>query len=519
MPRFTEIIMFYKKNFYIKPNEIGFLYHRSDFKKILQPGTYTYFGRHWQVTTYDLNQPEVKIDNLELLLRTNATELAEHLLIVRTTFDRVALVRCGQNWVNVAPNQIRTFWRGFIEVESYLFDLEESLELPADFVRQLRGINLNGLKKFQISESEIGLLYIQNNFLRPLEAGEYAFWIVNRDVSVRILSRIIPNPDFPLEDVLIEQHPDFVAQYCEIVRLENQQVAIVRYLGKVIAILSPTSRKLFWQGVEIEVVDISNDARLSSNLVSELLSGSQEVLLLSHNNLHIREIPPQHVGLLYINREFQTQLQPGMHAWWLFGRSFNTEVFDLRLQNIEVSGQDILSKDKVPLRLNLTAGFRILDPLRASNSLSDVSGYLYKELQFALRGSVGEQTLDALLENKGQIDRSIAEYIRTKTADYGIEVDSVGVKDIILPGEIKTILSKVVEAEKAAEANVVRRREETSATRSMLNTAKVMENNPIALRMKELEVLERIAEKIDRIQVNGSLDSILTELIKIDRTS
>jgi regulator of protease activity HflC (stomatin/prohibitin superfamily) len=519
MPRFTEIIMFYKKNFYIKPNEIGFLYHRSDFKKILQPGTYTYFGRHWQVTIYDLNQPEVKIDNLELLLRTNATELAEHLLIVRTTFDRVALVRCGQNWVTVAPNQIRTFWRGFIEVESYLFDLEESLELPADFVRQLRGINLNGLKKFQISESEIGLLYIQNNFLRPLEAGEYAFWIVDRDVSVRILSRIIPNPDFPLEDVLIEQHPDFVAQYCEIVRLENQQVAIVRYLGKVIAILSPTSRKLFWQGVEIEVVDISNDARLSSNLVSELLSGSQEVLLLSHNNLHIREIPPQHVGLLYINREFQTQLQPGMHAWWLFGRSFNTEVFDLRLQNIEVSGQDILSKDKVPLRLNLTAGFRILDPLRASNSLSDVSGYLYKELQFALRGAVGEQTLDALLENKGQIDRSIAEYIRTKTADYGIEVDSVGVKDIILPGEIKTILSKVVEAEKAAEANVVRRREETSATRSMLNTAKVMENNPIALRMKELEVLERIAEKIDRIQVNGSLDSILTELIKIDRTS
>jgi len=142
---------------------------------------------------------------------------------------------------------------------------------------------------------------------------------------------------------------------------------------------------------------------------------------------------------------------------------------------------------------------------------------LYKELQFALRAAVGEQTLDALLENKGAIDRSVAEYIRSKTADYGIEVDSVGVKDIILPGEIKTILSKVVEAEKAAQANVVRRREETAATRSMLNTAKVMEDNPVALRLKELEVLERIAEKIDRIQVNGSLDSILTELIQINR--
>lgn len=228
-------------------------------------------------------------------------------------------------------------------------------------------------------------------------------------------------------------------------------------------------------------------------------------------------MPAQHVGLLYVNQEFQAQLQPGIHAWWLFGRSSQTEVFDLRLQTMEVSGQDILSKDKVPLRLNLTAGFRIQNALTAKNGLADVSGFLYKELQFALRAAVGEKTLDGLLEDKGVIDRNISEYIRAKTADYGIEVDSVGVKDIILPGEIKTILSKVVEAEKVAQANGVRRREETAATRSMLNTAKVMEDNPVALRLKELEVLERIAEKIDRIQVNGSLDSIMTDLIRINR--
>ncbi|OWY65548.1 membrane protease subunit, stomatin/prohibitin [cyanobacterium TDX16] len=505
------------KTFYIKPNEIGILYHRSDFKKILQPGTYTYFGRHWQVKTYDLNQPEAKIENLELLLRTHEAELQEYLLIIRTAFNQAALVRCGQNWVSVAPNQLRAFWRGFIEVESHIFNLEESLELPTEFVQQIRNITLNGLKKFQISEYEIGLLYVQNNFVRPLEQGEYAFWTVNRDVGVKTLNRIVPNPDFPLEDVLIEKHPEFVSAYCEIVQLQERQVAIVRYLCKVIAILPPTSRKLFWQGVAVEIIDISNDAKLSPNLVAELLAGSKEVLLLSHNSLHVREVPAQHVGLLYVNQEFQALLEPEIHAWWLYGRSFQTEVIDLRLQNIEVSGQDILSKDKVPLRLNLTAGFRIQDPLRAKNGLSDISSFLYKELQFALRAAVGEQTLDALLENKGAIDRSVAEYIRSKTVDYGIEVDSVGVKDIILPGEIKTILSKVVEAEKAAQANVVRRREETAATRSMLNTAKVMEDNPVALRLKELEVLERIAEKIDRIQVNGSLDSILTELIQINR--
>jgi len=281
--------------------------------------------------------------------------------------------------------------------------------------------------------------------------------------------------------------------------------------------LPPTSRKLFWQGVEVEIIDISNNIKLPPNLIAELISGTPETLLLSRNSLHVREVPSQHIGLLYINQEFQSQLQPGIHAWWIFGRSFDTEAIDLRSQNIEVSEPEILSKDKVPLRLNLTAGFRIQDVLKAKNGLADISGFLYKELQFALRAAVGERTLDSLLEDKGAIDRSIGEYIRAKTVDYGIEFDSVGVKDIILPGEIKTILSKVVEAEKAAQANVVRRREETAATRSMLNTARVMEDNPVALRLKELEVLERIAEKIDRIQVNGSLDNILTDLIRINR--
>ena len=100
-------------------------------------------------------------------------------------------------------------------------------------------------------------------------------------------------------------------------------------------------------------------------------------------------------------------------------------------------------------------------------------------------------------------------------AELGIEVQSVGVKDIILPGDMKTILSKVVEAEKVAQANLIKRREETAATRSLLNTAKVMEDNPTALRLKELEVLEKVTEKIGNISVYGGLEGLLKELVKI----
>ena len=509
------------KTFYIKPHERGMLFYRSHFQEILMPGTYRRMGWHWNVKTFDLNTPEATLENVELLLQTHRDALNEHFEIVRTGFNETALVRLGQRWVAIAPNQLRLFWRGFIEVEAHRFSLADGVELPTEFVEQVRESSvsrtLSGLKLVRISESLLGMLYVQDNFVKPLEPGEYGFWTFGQIVKVYSFDRTQPNLDIPFEEVLMEQHAEFVAEYCEAVTLGAQEVAIARYKGKVIAVLPPTSRKLFWRGVDIQVIDISVEGKLSSALVKELVAGLPEVLKLSQQHLHILEVPTQHVGLLYSEGALQETLEPGWHVWWVFGRSIKTEVVDLRLQTLEVSGQEILSKDKVPLRLNLTAGFRIADPVKAKTGLADIKGFLYKELQFALRGAVGTRSLDTLLEDKGAIDSSVADYILSKTEEYGIEVESVGVKDIILPGEMKTILCQVVEAEKSAQANVIRRREETSATRSMLNTAKVMENNPIALRLKELEVLERIADKIERINVNGSLDSILTEIIQISR--
>jgi regulator of protease activity HflC (stomatin/prohibitin superfamily) len=505
------------RTFYIKPHERGILYHRSDFKRILPPGMHHLRWGLWRVQTYDLNQPEAKIEHLELLLQSHPQEIERHFVVVRTAFNEAAVVRIGQRWLTVAPNQLRVFWKGFIEVEAQKFNLEETFTLSSELVQQLRSTPLEGIQLVQVSESEIGLLYAQGNFVRPLEPGEYGFWSFGRKIAVRNFDRTHPTPNLPFEDILVDKHPEFVAAYCEVVQLSGQEVAIARYKGKAIAILPPCTRKLFWKGVDVEVIDISADAKLPPRLTKELVSGLADVLQMSYESLHMQEVPAQHVGLLYADGAFQETLSPGLHVWWVFGRSLKTEAIDLRLQTLDISGQEILSKDKVPLRLNLTAGYRITDPIQAKSQLADITAFLYKELQFGLRGAVGSRDLDALLEDKGAIDTSIADYIRGKTTNYGIQVESVGVKDIILPGDIKDILSKVVEAEKSAQANVIRRREETAATRSMLNTAKVMEDNPIALRLKELEILERIADKIEHINVNGSLDNILTEIIRINQ--
>jgi regulator of protease activity HflC (stomatin/prohibitin superfamily) len=87
------------------------------------------------------------------------------------------------------------------------------------------------------------------------------------------------------------------------------------------------------------------------------------------------------------------------------------------------------------------------------------------------------------------------------------------VKDIILPGEMRDMLNQVVAAEKLAQANLIRRREETAATRSLLNTARLMDENPLLIRMKELETLEKLTEKVDRISLMGGFDGMLTNLL------
>jgi len=222
------------------------------------------------------------------------------------------------------------------------------------------------------------------------------------------------------------------------------------------------------------------------------------------------------VGLLIVDGELSATLKPGLYGFWKFNRTIKVVHVDLRLQAMEVAGQEILTKDKVSLRANLSATYQVTDPVKARSSLKDFEGFLYRELQFGLRQAIGTRTLDALLGSKGELDRVVYEHVSVKVAPHGVDVRSVGIKDLILPGEMKDILNQVVQAEKVAQANVIKRREETSATRSLLNTAKLMDDNPTLKRLKELEVLEKVSEKVDRLTVFGGLDGVLQDTVKIN---
>lgn len=375
------------------------------------------------------------------------------------------------------------------------------------------------IERFTVKKNERALLLRNGDFERVMGAGTH--WLFSGLDPLRIEVFPLEQPAFrhALADYLMTQEPDVVAAEFLRVELTENQVGLRSENGVLVEILPPGTRRLFWKSlveVTVQVIDLQAGAELPAALVARLTQTQlrQRAVTGLEGVLQV-QVPEGMSALLSIDGKVDRLLAAGAYAFWKYGRTISVELVDLRLQAVEVSGQDIMTRDKVGLRLNLSATFRYTDVQRAFAQLQKPAEHLYRELQFALRAAVGTRTLDELLENKTVIDDVVRTTILPKLQPYGISLESVGVKDIVLPGEMKAILTQVVQAEKLAQANVIRRREETAATRSLLNTAKVMEDNPVALRMKELETLERVAERIDKISVIGGLDQVLNGLVKL----
>jgi len=373
--------------------------------------------------------------------------------------------------------------------------------------------------KFIVRQHERALLFRDGDFVKFLEPGVYRYVTVLHKYTVERFDITVPVFGHRLQDFLIEKYRADVERHFDIVTTNPNEIAVIYHDERVTLIMAPATRHLFAKGVRkirVERYEIVDNFDVDQRLAKRMLAGTDPLLkAVADKAIYARVVPDGHVGLLYVDGELKRSLAPGFHAFFAVERGVSIDLFDTRVQTLEVTGQEILTKDKVALRINLTATYQLADVEKAVRAAKDPLDHLYKEAQFGLRGAVGTRTLDALLEDKSVIDKSVAEHLGAHFDEIGIAIKSVGVKDIILPGDMKDLLGKVVEAEKAAQANVIRRREETNATRSLLNTAKVMETNAVALRLKELETLEKITEKIGNISVYGGLDSVLNDLVRM----
>lgn len=514
----------------IRRDQIAVVECYGEIEKIITAGKYFFIdiNNRYSVKAFALNRPKVERETAEYLRNYKPKLVEQYCINFELSADEIGLHYDNDRLVEILPGNCRyLFWGKALNQRYEKVTLEHGYQFPTVLALELARMKLAGQKVTgmdlvllsQVPAYYFGILKVDGEIKAILPQGVTAYWRLNNSVDVDLLHMSETEVKAQLVDQLRYQGSGLIEQSCTTVELDELEIGL-RYENDVLVeILPPATRRWYWNGLiqqRVKRIKLTEDKVVPEPLLMMLLQPAlRNQKIKGVDAVLLAQIPAYHVGVLKINGEVKQLLAPGVSGYWRFNQDVNVEMVDSRLQVLEVSGQEILTRDKVNLRVNLVASWRYADVLLAFSELVKPVEHLYRELQFGLREAIGTRTLDELLENKQIIDEVVSVHIVDKLMAYGVEVASLGVKDIVLPGDMKTILAQVVEAEKSAQANVIRRREETAATRSLLNTAKVMENSPVALRLKEMETLERIAERIDKISVFGGLDQVLNGLINI----
>ncbi|MDP6113718.1 MAG: slipin family protein [Planctomycetota bacterium] len=343
-------------------------------------------------------------------------------------------------------------------------------------------------RKFRIRNYERGFLYREGEFERILAPGKHVFFDPLRKVRVDVVS--VRKTWLFHEDLDLFVKSGALGNEAIVVDLKDNERALVWVSGRFETVLVQGLHAIWnvFNDAKVELVDASG-VRFEHDKLKVILNAHD-----SDVSLNTFVVEPNHVGLFFLEGKHESTLGPGTYAFWKDVAKVRLHHIDMRENALDVPGQELMTSDKVTLRLNAVVTYRVVDALRRVTEVEEFTQALYRDSQLALRAVVGTRELDVLLTEKDAVAAELEEALKARASAYGVEVVSLGIKDVILPGEMKDLLNRVTEARKASEAALVTRREETAAMRSQANTARILESSPTLMRLRELEVLEKVAE-------------------------
>jgi len=355
-----------------------------------------------------------------------------------------------------------------------------------------------------INESQKGLLFQNGVLLKILGAGKYLTF-GGKTVEVLPLNKEIAPTGCPLQKLLDCSGAKGLTTE---VTVKNGEVCL-HYVDGCFEDVLTAGRHVFWSEcgehefklystAEPKITDVPATilARLGAAYVTEI------------------GVPAQNKAVVSYDGRTAEYLDEGRYFYWNGAVRVLARVYDMRVRTLQINGQEILTKDKVGVRVNFTANWKITDYKKLAEEYGEIDTVLYTAAQLAMRDYLGGKTMDELLADRENIGAEILDELKKRTAGMYVEILSAGIKDVILPGEITAIMNSVLAAEKRAQANVITRREEVASTRSLLNTAKLMDENATLRRLKELEYVERICANVGEITVDAR-SSLLSQLARI----
>lgn len=364
------------------------------------------------------------------------------------------------------------------------------------------------IHRIKIKPHERGLLFRDGAFEEVLQPGTH--WRYDPLLKVRVDIVSPRNPWLVHKDLDLIVKSGKLGSEAIVADLKDHERALVWIDGRFAGAIGSGLWALWTveHEVRVEIVDAHAMQLVHADLPVIVRSPGATALL------EVLNVPPGHAGLWFREGVYQATLAPGTYAFWKGVGTLKLYDVDLKEQVLDISGQDIMTADKVTLRINAVVSYRITDPLRSVTVADDAAVALYRAAQLALREAVGAKDLDTLLVSKDALAGEVSARIQPRAAELGITVVTTGVRDVILPGDMKDLMNKVTEAKKAAEASLITRREETAAMRMQANTAKILESNPTLMKLKELEVLEKVADKANLTVVLGD-EGLSNRVIKL----
>lgn len=355
------------------------------------------------------------------------------------------------------------------------------------------------MKRVKVNAYQVGLVFKNGVYQRLLKEGNYWFWD-NVQVYIYDLTKQFVAP-IELNILLQDEQ---LAEMLYVVDVKDGEIVLL-YENSLLKQVLTGGRYTFWKSVvnyEFVRADVSK-IEISENIDRNTLQNR-----LVQPFVRSSEVQSYEKALLFVDGKYVKVLEPGVYYWWKNSIAIHVAKVDVRQQQMEINGQEILTRDKAALRINAWAQYKVVNIEKAVLENKEYEKQLYVSFQLALREYISGFSFDELLEKKENMVPFILQRVKEKAEALGIEVIGFGIRDIILPGDVKEIMNQVLIAEKKAQANIIMRREETASTRSLLNTAKLMEENAMLWKLKEMEYVEKIADKISNISVNGNGDLI-----------
>ena len=361
------------------------------------------------------------------------------------------------------------------------------------------------IRKVRIRSQERALVMVDERPVRYLRPG--AHWVVQLRGRVELVRYQVEGLTARLSE---EQAAMVPTEDLRVLRLAAHERAVVRLRGVAVGWLG-TGEHCVWTVARSAVAGAAGARRLEPAVSIEVLdtSGVETAPLPADLRAVVSEsdyaeitVPQGAAGLRFVDGVLDAVLEPGRHAAWTTLRGVKLTSLDLRERVVSVAGQEVMTRDRLSLRLSLAATYRVADVRRLATVARDADEILYLAVQLAAREAVTSRTLDELLASRDALAGDIAEPVAARARSVGLELVGLALKDVVLPGDLKALLIQVTEAKAKAEASVILRREEAAAARLMAQTAKVLAESPELMRLKELEAYAELAGRVGKLDVS-----------------